>query len=156
MRRRPRRDGASDHYHPELTLTLPACPRCPASRGAWRSTARSLGEVRRTVATIARELGIPDGRAAACVIAVNELAANSVRHGGGRGELHVWHEDDDARLRGRATPAASPTRSPGAAIPTSSQLGGRGLWMVNQLCDLVQIRTPPHAPLNTVRVRARA
>ena len=145
---------ASDHYHPELTLTagLPAVPGV-ARRLAFDGPA--LGEVRRTVATIARELGIPDDRAEACVIAVNELAANSVRHGGGRGELHVWHEDDalvcEVRDAGCITDPLA-----GRHIPTIEQLGGRGLWMVNQLCDLVQIRTPPHAPLNTVRVRARA
>ena len=89
------------------------------------------------------------------MLAVNELAANSVRHGGGRGELRVWQEDDAlvcevARRRLHRRPAR------GRAASRPEQLGGRGLWMVNQLCDLVQIRTPPHAPLNTVRVRARA
>jgi anti-sigma regulatory factor (Ser/Thr protein kinase) len=31
----------------------------------------------------------------------------------------------------------------GRARPTFDQESGRGLWMVNQLCDLVQIRSSP-------------
>ena len=35
-------------------------------------------------------------------------------------------------------------------IPTSAASGQRGIWLVNQLCDLVQLRT--HAHGTTVRV----
>jgi hypothetical protein len=31
----------------------------------------------------------------------------------------------------------------GRERPTSERDGGRGLWMVNQLCDLVQLRSFP-------------
>jgi hypothetical protein len=31
----------------------------------------------------------------------------------------------------------------GREHPTLDRPGGRGLWLVNQLCDLVQIRTSP-------------
>jgi Histidine kinase-like ATPase domain len=34
--------------------------------------------------------------------------------------------------------------------PVDGQLGGRGLWVVNQLCDLVQVRSSPSG--TTVRV----
>ncbi len=133
------------------TASLPAVPGA-ARRLAFDGPA--LGDVRRAVAAAARDLGVSEERTDACVLAVNELAANSVRHGGGRGELHVWHEDGalvcEVRDAGCITDPLA-----GRRIPTIEQLGGRGLWMVNQLCDLVQIRTPPHAPLNTVRVWAR-
>jgi hypothetical protein len=29
----------------------------------------------------------------------------------------------------------------GRQLPADDSVGGRGLWMANQLCDLVQIRT---------------
>ena len=35
--------------------------------------------------------------------------------------------------------------------PGSAQEGGRGMWMVNQLCDLLQLRTHPWG--SVVRVR---
>jgi anti-sigma regulatory factor (Ser/Thr protein kinase) len=74
------------------------------------------------------------------VLAVNELASNSLCHGGGRGTLQAWREDgvltcevtDDGRIE---QPLA------GRINPAPSQSDGRGLWLVNQLCDLVQIRS---------------
>ena len=39
-----------------------------------------------------------------------------------------------------ATAAGSPTRWRAASSPDSTQLGGRGLWIANAVCDLVQIR----------------
>jgi anti-sigma regulatory factor (Ser/Thr protein kinase) len=38
-------------------------------------------------------------------------------------------------------------------VPEPGQLGGRGLWLANQLCDLVQIRCSPAGA--TVRLRMR-
>jgi anti-sigma regulatory factor (Ser/Thr protein kinase) len=115
----------------------------------------ALCAVRRAVAEAAREAGIGERKVDACVLAVNEIAANSVRHGGGRGELHLWREGDALVCEIRDTGCIADPLA-GRHHPTFDQLGGRGLWMVNQLCDLVQIRTPPNAPVNTVRVWARA
>jgi anti-sigma regulatory factor (Ser/Thr protein kinase) len=36
--------------------------------------------------------------------------------------------------------------------PTSRQLHGRGLWLVQQLCDLVQVRTEPGSTVVRVKV----
>ena len=73
------------------------------------------------------------------MLAVDELAANSIRHGGGRGIMRIWSEDGslvcDVRDRGR-----SATRWPGVGA-RREQLGGRGLWIANAVCDLVQIRS---------------
>jgi anti-sigma regulatory factor (Ser/Thr protein kinase) len=76
------------------------------------------------------------------VLAVNELVSNSVQYGGGVGELRIWQERDallcEVRDRGRiCDPLAGRVR------PRRDQFGGRGLWLVNQLCDLVQIRVTP-------------
>jgi anti-sigma regulatory factor (Ser/Thr protein kinase) len=76
------------------------------------------------------------------VLAVDELATNSIRHGGGSGTLRCWREGEalicevqdlgwiDAPLVGRRRPD-----------PEASS--GRGVWLANQLCDLVQIRSTP-------------
>jgi anti-sigma regulatory factor (Ser/Thr protein kinase) len=74
------------------------------------------------------------------VLAVNELATNSMRHGGGRGVLSVWQENGtllcEVTDRGHiADPLAGRERPPDA------RGGGRGLWLVNHLCDLVQVRS---------------
>jgi anti-sigma regulatory factor (Ser/Thr protein kinase) len=74
------------------------------------------------------------------VLAVDEMATNSVRHGGGHGLLRVWQEPDalicEVRDGGRI-------REPlvGRVRPTIGQVGGFGVWLANQVCDLVQIRS---------------
>jgi anti-sigma regulatory factor (Ser/Thr protein kinase) len=93
-----------------------------------------------------------DARAADTVTAVHEVASNSLRHAGGWGVLRVWRTEDsliydvsddghiDEPLVGRRRPAVR-------------DQGGRGLWMVNQLCELVQVRSTPTG--TTVRMHLR-
>jgi anti-sigma regulatory factor (Ser/Thr protein kinase) len=74
------------------------------------------------------------------VLAVHEIAANSIRHGGGRGTLRVWRDGGslvcEIRDRGHIRdPLVGRTR------PLPNATGGRGLWIANQICDLVQIRS---------------
>lgn len=99
-----------------------------------------LGLVRQVVAQRAKEAGLTDERTSDLVLAVNELAANSVRHGGGRGRLAVWRSGntlvcevrDEGRLRDPLV---------GRRQPCPEQLSGRGMWLAHQLCDLVQVRS---------------
>lgn len=101
-----------------------------------------LAAVRKTVGHETAAASLPAERGTDLVVAVSELAANSVLHGGGRGTLRVWREPGAllAEVHDRGTieqPLA------GRLQPDLEQEGGRGLWMVNQLCDLVQIRSGP-------------
>lgn len=99
-----------------------------------------LSEVRRRVAQAAERTGLDPRGVADLVTAVSELAANSVMHGGGSGTLRLWSEGDHllAEVEDRGL-----IEEPlvGRLRPTISQEGGRGLWLANQLCDLVQIRS---------------
>jgi anti-sigma regulatory factor (Ser/Thr protein kinase) len=99
-----------------------------------------LSEVRRRVARVAERAGLDPRGVADLVTAVSELAANSVMHGGGSGTLRLWCEGDHllAEVEDRGL-----IEEPlvGRMRPTISQEGGRGLWLANQLCDLVQIRS---------------
>jgi anti-sigma regulatory factor (Ser/Thr protein kinase) len=119
--------------------TLPAAP---TDAKALHFGREGLGEARELVAGEANEADLSRRRGTDLVVAVNELAANSVLHGGGGGDLRVWREADalvvDVRDRGRIEDPLA-----GRLQPTLAQEGGRGLWMVNQLCDLVQIRSGP-------------
>ncbi|MDP1805845.1 MAG: anti-sigma factor RsbA family regulatory protein, partial [Acidimicrobiales bacterium] len=82
------------------------------------------------------------GQLSDLLVAVTEVAGNSLMHGGGAGSVRVWHSATgvvcEVRDRGWI-------RQPlvGRARPTYEQESGRGLWMVNQLCDLVQLRSSP-------------
>jgi anti-sigma regulatory factor (Ser/Thr protein kinase) len=102
--------------------------------------AGSLRALRRIVAEHAARAGLAAPRADELVLAVNEVASNSVRHGGGGGVARIWEERQslvveirgggvlDDPLAGRAR------RQPG---PT----GGHGLWLANHLVDLTEMRS---------------
>jgi len=101
-----------------------------------------LDEARRFVDAYADRQGLSSFRREELVVVASELLTNSLRHGGGHGVLRVWYEDgriacevvDDGWL---ANPLAGRER------PSTEQERGRGLWLVNHLCDLVQIRSSP-------------
>jgi anti-sigma regulatory factor (Ser/Thr protein kinase) len=109
---------------------------------------RSLRAVRDMVREHAEAVLGPD-RTADLVLAVSEVAANSVLHGGGVGVARVWH--DRGRIVcevsdiGRLDDALAGRRRPRPAQPD-----GRGLFIVNQVCDLVQVRSFPGG--STVRL----
>ena len=111
-----------------------------------------LGELRRLVTKGATKASLDPSRTGDLVLAVNELATNSVRHGGGTGTLRMWREGDtllcDVIDRGHVQ-----QQSVCLAPPDPTQISGRGLWIVSQLCDLVQIRSSYGH--NVVRVHMR-
>jgi anti-sigma regulatory factor (Ser/Thr protein kinase) len=101
-----------------------------------------LEALRWLVARVAAGAGLDASRAADFVLAVHELATNTVRHGGGRGRLRLWREPD--ALVGEVSDAGRLDQPlAGRERPLAGQSGGRGLWLVNQLCDLAQIRCFP-------------
>jgi anti-sigma regulatory factor (Ser/Thr protein kinase) len=114
-------------------------PAPPAGADERDVSLETLAEVRRFVRRHAERARLGVTRTHDLLIALGEVAANTVRHGGGRGRVLVWREcgallcevRDDGRI---AQPLAGRER------PTPGQIGGYGLWLANQLCDLVQVR----------------
>jgi len=98
-----------------------------------------LPALRRFVRDRAERTGLGRERTVDLVQALQEVVANSVRHGGGRGVLFVWDEPDrvvwEVRDAGRITDPLA-----GRVRPQDEQSGGWGLCLANQLCDLVQVR----------------
>jgi anti-sigma regulatory factor (Ser/Thr protein kinase) len=109
-----------------------------------------LGAVRLFTEIWAIDAGLGPGRVTDLVLAVNELAANSIRHGGGAGTARAWRSDGSLVFqiedRGRVTHPLAGRLRPGYDYPD-----GRGLWIANQVCDLVQIRSGEDG--TTVRIR---
>ena len=101
--------------------------------------ATTIDEVRRFVAEQATAAGLSPARTEDAVLALSEIATNSVRHGGGAGVLRSWAEGDafvcEVRDRGAITDPLA-----GRVEPRPSQIDGRGLWLANRVCDLVQVR----------------
>jgi anti-sigma regulatory factor (Ser/Thr protein kinase) len=130
-----------DHAVPQFIAPL---PEPPADAGIHEISRDTLADVRHLMAAECERAGLSRRRTHDLVLAVHEIATNSVRHGGGRGVLRVWFEGGslicDVRDSGRIA------RQPlvGRVRPALDQSGGWGLWLANQLCDLVQLRELPH------------
>jgi anti-sigma regulatory factor (Ser/Thr protein kinase) len=112
----------------------------------------ALSAVRQLVARHAARAGLGARRTADMLVAVNEIATNSVRHGGGRGVLRLWQEPGalicEVRDEGRIDDPLA-----GRQRPRVGQVGGYGLWLANQLCDLVQIRSLPTGSVVRLHMR---
>jgi anti-sigma regulatory factor (Ser/Thr protein kinase) len=111
-----------------------------------------LGATRRLVWDRARRAGLRPPRDEDLVLAVNELATNSVRHGGGHGTLRVWRESGalicEVRDHGHIEDPLA-----GRRRPDRGRDGGYGLWLANQVCDLVQMRATPDGSVTRVHMR---
>jgi anti-sigma regulatory factor (Ser/Thr protein kinase) len=130
----------NDRYHGVDQASLLAEPLPdPPNDAAVLVFGSALATVRRFAADLAVAAGWHDESTDVALV-VGELAANSLRYGGGGGTLHMWQDDgalvSEVRDDGRLADALV-----GRRRPVDGQLGGRGLWLVNQLCDLVQIRS---------------
>ena len=112
----------------------------------------SLGDLRSLVARGATTAGFGPARAGDVVTAVNEVASNSLRHARGRGVLRMWHAPD-ALVCEVSDEGHIDEPLVGRLRPEVDDRGGRGLWMVNQLCELVQLRSTPTG--TTVRMHFR-
>ncbi|KMO93401.1 sensor histidine kinase [Streptomyces roseus] len=101
-----------------------------------------LAAVRSKVAQCASDAGVSQEQQAKLAVAATEIATNSIRHGGGSGTLRTWAQDSVFLCEFRdAGYIADPMA--GRIRPSARQLGGRGLWLAHQLCDLVEIRSTP-------------
>jgi anti-sigma regulatory factor (Ser/Thr protein kinase) len=147
-----RRSDAYLPLHRAPSVLTGALPDPPNDREELAFTFRGLGAVRKLVSSSADRAGLQQDARDDLVLAVNELVTNSVQYGGGGGTLRIWAEPDavvcDVRDRGYIVDPLA-----GRIAPPVDQHGGRGLWLVNHLCDLVQIRSTPNGTI--VRVRAR-
>lgn len=108
----------------------------------------SLRDVRRFVSDHANAIGLSADQVSDLVVAVDEVVANTLRHATGEGVLRIWAEgrrvlaevEDQGRI-GDPLIGRHPTIEVGRS---------RGLRIVNQLCDLVQVRSGPRG--TTVRL----
>ncbi|HET7120766.1 MAG TPA: sensor histidine kinase [Solirubrobacterales bacterium] len=127
-------------FDPEPDCFAGELPRPRVEVYAFAFGLSNLVEVRSLVASTAERAGMEEAAVADLVTAASELAANSIVHGGGEGVLRLWSEDDcvlaEVEDRGRIEEPLV-----GRLRPNLEQEGGRGLWLANQLCDLVQIRS---------------
>jgi anti-sigma regulatory factor (Ser/Thr protein kinase) len=109
-----------------------------------------LGYMRGAIADQAVGAGLGKARAGEFVTAVNELTSNTIKHARSDGTLRLWRAggelvcqiDDSGHIADRLA---------GRRRQLTGE-GGLGLWIVNQLCDLVEMRTSPDG--TTIRIHA--
>jgi anti-sigma regulatory factor (Ser/Thr protein kinase) len=100
----------------------------------------NLSEVRALAEKQARMAGLPDERVTDFVIAVSEVAGNTVRHARSPGSIEIWSDADEIVCEIRdAGVIADPTV--GSSPPPADAGGGHGLWLVHQVCDRVDLRS---------------
>lgn len=133
--------GYQGHDHAFATFSEPLHA-VPGHADALRFGADDLAGVRDVVRRLGLSAGVGSDSTEDLVLAAHELAANSIHHGGGGGLLSAWNEPGAfvVEIRDSGTiedPLVGRELSPAHAE------NGRGVWVVNQLCDLVQVRSRP-------------
>lgn len=127
-------------------------PPAPADAQTLPILPAGLLSLRAAVARRAERARLSHARREDLVLAVNELATNAIRHGGGAGALRMW--ETAAAFVCEVTDAGRVEHPlAGRELPEPGQIGRYGLWLVNQLCDLVEQRTTPDG--NVVRASMR-
>jgi anti-sigma regulatory factor (Ser/Thr protein kinase) len=111
-----------------------------------------LADLRRFIARRARAARLGSARGDDLVLAINEVATNSVRHGGGRGTLRAWQEGDFLICEVRDGGVIDDPLV-GRRRPDGAKVGGYGLWLVNHVCDLVQVRSDARGTVVRVHMR---
>ncbi len=111
----------------------------PAGGADERPITGDLASIRGFVRAHAEEAALDADRITDLLIAATEAAANTLLHGGEPGVVRIWHRADELICEiadaGRLDDPLVGRRTPDARAE-----GGRGLWLINQLCDLVQVR----------------
>jgi anti-sigma regulatory factor (Ser/Thr protein kinase) len=105
-----------------------------------RFDSTSLVSLRSAVAAHGGAMGLASGRVNDLVLVAHELATNAVRHGGGSGKLRLWRVDGvvfcEVVDAGAGFPFARPEQ---LTRPDVSAPGGRGLWIVARLVDVLRV-----------------
>ena len=100
----------------------------------------TLNRVRQLVADHAAASGLDDKRSGELVVAVNEAVTNTLRHAEGIGVLKLWR-DEGSVICDVVDHGWIHDPLAGRLPAGTTDHDGRGLWLINQLCDLVQIRS---------------
>jgi len=99
-----------------------------------------LATVRHAMVDSAMAYGLTGPALDGFVLAANEIVANAIAHGGGRGRLRLWSDGHLLRCQVSDNGPGLPTEYRDPQRPPLSASCGRGLWLARQFCQL-DIRT---------------
>ncbi|MGH3334348.1 MAG: anti-sigma factor RsbA family regulatory protein [Nocardioides sp.] len=115
-------------------------PQTPTDAERFDFTA--VSEARRVATEWGRSAGMTSDRLTDVLIAISEVSGNSVEHAGDGGTLLCWRDAGSLVYEIRDGGHIKDLLA-GRLPPSPEQESGRGLLMVNLLCDLVQIKSAP-------------
>lgn len=112
--------------------------------GMFYSVPGDLRRVRAFVTERALALGLPEARVDVLTLAVSELTTNTLQHTSGGGYIRVWAEAGrlvcDVVDQGEDRPF-------GRSMPSAEAIRGRGLAIVERVCDEVRTTAVPGGTL---------
>jgi MEDS: MEthanogen/methylotroph, DcmR Sensory domain len=133
--------GGMQHVEDLFAADLPGPDRPPEPVALPAAAA----EVAALVSRHARAAGLDAERTSGLSVAMQELVAATIPGS----TLRIWTEPDALVCEiGDPDPVDDPLA--GRVQPAGGEPDARGLWLANQLCDLVQVRSTPDG--STVRV----
>ena len=145
-RRRP-----SSGYRPGAGVPAEAELPPPPAAAEFIAYRTHLSPVRALVDRYAEAAGLSADRRADLVLAVSELAANTLTHTAGGGTAHIWTSGHEIICQvhdgGWITDLMAGRKRP----PPDAD--GQGLWVVNDVCDLVERRSGPGGTTTRVHFR---
>jgi anti-sigma regulatory factor (Ser/Thr protein kinase) len=118
--------------------SIPKADPVPTDSALYHRYRSDLSKVRALVLERARVAGLSEGRANDLVLAVSEVAANTLRHTRSPGTLIMWHDRDEVVCEIHDEGVITDPLA-GHRRPASDASGGHGLWLVRQVCDLVEL-----------------
>lgn len=140
--------GGHAYARAEFTSPLPAPPE---DTQAIAFTVGDLAGLRSLVQRVGSQAGLHPDRVDDLVLAAHELACNSIEHGHGAGVLRAW-EDAEGLVVELGDDGVIENLLVGREPAMSLSEQGRGVWMANQLCDLVRVRSSSEG--TTVRLHS--
>lgn len=136
VRRNERFRESQDYLAALYQVPLPEPPATAVSAAFDRT---QLPELRQTVTACALSARLPAERIREVTLAVHELAANIVTHGGGTGRMYSWTENGSLVYQLNGPRWVSLPVAAGFLAPPLDALSGRGLWLAHQLSEAFDI-----------------
>jgi len=132
-------DGYQDPHAVVAAFNAPL-PGPPAPAATLVFSGDQLRSVRSFAIEHARYAGLAKDRLIDLEMAVNEVATNAVAHSPGPGTIRAWSERD-AFVCEISDPGSFTNPLAGRIPPPAGSGRGRGLLLVNHVCDLVRLYT---------------
>ena len=99
-----------------------------------------LAAIRAVVHRYAIQAGLTEARAIDLTLAVSEVAANTIKHAKSPGSLKIWYDTNEIVCQIHDEGIITDPMA-GRREPSLDALGGHGLWIVNQVCDRVELQS---------------